>query len=1170
MKKALFKETLRSINRSMARFISIIAIVALGISFFAGTKATAPDMKETAEIYFNDSNLMDARVISPVGLTEDDIKALENIEGVDTVMPSRFVDGILKVDGKSIGDIDGSEMTCRAISLDFDDAIEFSQNGQASADYMNRVTLVEGQWPSKPNECVVDGSALSAPEEFKIGQTISLAGDGTNIENKLNVTEFKITGIIRTPTYLSFERGNTTIGSGKLGTFIYVSDEVFHFDYYTEAYLTVAGADNYSPYTEEYTNFIAPILDKIEDVASERLPIRVEEVRAEYEPKVADGEVELAEKQAEYDDKVANGEKEVQELKDKAANGQAEIDAMKEQFNASLTDAQRELLDSSNEHAEQYAIWRQKQDEFNKTKIELAKYANADTELTSAKSELDAAKTQIETTQNTVDFASEALANTQMAIDIFSNSSNASKEEIIDRIEQSGLPAEQVEYYISLVNSFTATGMAEELIAIMQPTLNQNKEALENAQKELDAAREEYNKKYAEYEEAYAEYQKYLDAQSDLTAAEVELKEAERQLNSAGVDIQMGELELSMSQKQLQSEIQLAETQLAAAQSAAETADEKFEQEKAAAADELAKAKNDLNEAKDLLASLGTVEWMIQDRDDQPGYTGYGQTADRMAAFAQVFPIFFFLVAALVCLTTMTRMVEEERTQLGTLKALGYSSGAIAGKYLIYSITASLIGSVIGLLLGFYIFPKAIFAAYGIMYELPPCVIRFKWSYAIIGTIISLFATTAASFIACRKELKENPARLMRPKAPKKGKRIFLEKIGFIWSRLNFTSKVTARNLFRNKKRFITTLIGVAGCTALLLTGFGLGDSITAIMDNQFGDNGICNYDVQIVLSDRHSLAEGRPEVMDEIEDRAEIKKSMMTQMEVIDGTSDRTDEILEINLLVPENAASLSEFVKLNNRQTGESVTLGDDGVIITEKFAQKTNTEVGDNITIIASDGKEVSVPVSGIVENYTFHYVYMSPAFYEETFGTEPEFNYVTAILSDNVNAAQKETLATELMKVSGIDAVAYTTQTIDTFDQIINSLNLVVAIFIIAAGALSFVVLYNLSNINLNERVREVATIKVLGFRDNEVSTYIVRENIILTIIGTVLGLILGIFLHSYVVTVAEVDVVMFGRSIEPLSFVYAAVLSLVFAAIVNFIMHFKLKKVDMVESLKAVE
>lgn len=1170
MKKALFKETLRSINRSMARFISIIAIVALGISFFAGTKATAPDMKETAEIYFNDANLMDARVISPVGLTDDDIKALEEIEGVDTVMPSRFVDGILKVDGKSIGDIDGSEMTCRAISLDFDAAIDYSQNGQASSDYMNRVTLVEGQWPSKPGECVVDGSALSAPEEFKIGQTISLAGDGTNIENKLTVTEFKITGIIMTPTYISFERGNTNIGSGKLGTFIYVSDEVFNFDYYTEAYLTVAGADNYSPYTEEYTNFIAPILDKIEEVASQRLPVRIEEVRAEYEPKVADGEIELAEKQAEYDDKVANGAKEVEELKEQAANGQAQIDAMKEQFNASLSDAQKELYDSSNEHAEQYAIWRQKQDEFNQTKIELAKYANADKELTSAKSELDSAKTQIETNQNTVNEMQELVAKTRTSLEYFKSHQNESKEELREWIEQSGLPPEQVEDMLNTLNGFTAIGTAEEMIAYLEPVLEDYENQLAEDQKKLDAAREEYNKKYAEYEEAYAEYQKYLDAQADLTAAEVELKEAERQLNSAGIDIQMGELELSMSQKQLQSQIQLAETQLAAAQAAAETADEKFEQEKSAAAEELAKARMDLNEAKDLLASLDTAEWMIQDRDDQPGYTGYGQTADRMAAFAQVFPIFFFLVAALVCLTTMTRMVEEERTQLGTLKALGYSGGSIAGKYLIYSITASLIGSVVGLLLGFYIFPKAIFAAYGIMYELPPCVIRFKWSYAVIGTIISLFATTAASFLACRKELRENPARLMRPKAPKKGKRILLEKIGFIWSHLNFTSKVTARNLFRNKKRFITTLIGVAGCTALLLTGFGLGDSITAIMDNQFGDNGICNYDVQIVLGESHSLAEGRPEVMEEIEDRAEIKQSMMTQMEVIDGTSDRTDEILEINLLVPENAASLSEFVKLNNRQTGESVTLGDNGVIITEKFANQTDTKVGENITIIKADGTEVSVPVSGIVENYTFHYVYMSPAFYEETFGTEPEFNYVTAILSDNVNSAQKETLATELMKVSGIDAVAYTTQTIDTFDQIINSLNLVVAIFIIAAGALSFVVLYNLSNINLNERVREVATIKVLGFRDGEVSTYIVRENIILTIIGTALGLILGVFLHSYVVTVAEVDVVMFGRSIEPLSFVYAAILSLVFAAVVNFIMHFKLKKVNMVESLKAVE
>lgn len=1168
-KNMILKETRRSISKSMARFISIIAIVALGISFFAGIKATAPDMKETAEIYYNTNNLMDLRIISPVGLTYNDITALEEIKGIEKVMPSKFVDGVLKADGQSIGDIDGSEMTCRAMSIDFDKAIDFEENSNASSDYINRISLIEGEWPKSPNECVVDGSKLSAPEQFKIGQTISLEGDGTNINNKLKYTEFKITGIIRTPLYVSFERGNTNIGSGKLGTFIYVSEGVFNFDYYTEAFITVAGADNYKPYTKEYKDFVSPIVKEIENIEKERLPLRVEQLRAETTPKVRNGEEELANKEAEFTEKVNSAEKKLDELKDLAKNGQKRINQKKDEFNATLTDAQREIYSNSSKHNSKFSEWRKKQDKLNASKLELVKYEAAKDEYNRASIKLDNAKSQIYASQKSIETLEELIVNTRSAIDYFQEHQNQSKEEIEEWLEQSGLPSDQIVKLIEALNKFTAIGTAEEMIAYLEPMLDDYVIQLEKSKNELAVAQQEYEKGKSQLAAAEKLLKKYENAKRDVTKAEIELQEAERKLNSAGMGIELGQLELSLSQQQLKSQIELAETQLAAAQVKVQTADEDFANEKAAAETELANARMDLKEAQYLLQSLDSAKWIIQDRDDLPGYTGYGQTADRMSAFAKVFPIFFFLVAALVCLTTMTRMVEEERTQMGTLKALGYSNKSIISKYLIYSLSASLIGSVIGLLLGFYIFPKAIFAAYGIMYDLPPCVIRFKWSYAIIGMIVAILSTGLASYFACIKELKEQPSKLMRPKPPKQGKRIFLEKIDFIWSKMNFTQKVTARNLFRNKKRFFTTLIGVAGCTALLLTGFGLGDSISAIMDKQFGENGICNYDVQIVLGKNSADTDAQNKAMEEIKQRPEIKQAMKTHMDVIDGTSSRTENILEINLVVPENPAELPEFIKLQNRKSKEKVSLDNNGVIVSEKLANKTDTKIGDEITLKAND-KDYNVTVTGIVENYTFHYVYMPSELYRNIFGEEPSFDYVTAILNDNISTAQKDSLASDLMKVDGIDAVAYTTQIIDTFSSILNSLNLVVAIFIIAAGALAFVVLYNLSNINLNERIREVATIKVLGFRDKEVSQYIVRENIILTILGTLLGLILGIFLHSYVVSVAEVDIVMFGRSIKPLSFVFAAILSLVFSAVVNLIMHKKLKKVNMVDSLKAVE
>lgn len=1168
MKKALFKETLRSISRSKARFISIIAIVALGISFFAGIKATAPDMKETAELYVQDTNMMDVRVISQAGLTEEDLEAMQQIDGVDTIVPGRFVDGILQADGKSIGDMDGSEMTVRAMGLDFAQAFDYAETGEASADYMNRVTLLEGRMPENENECLVDGSTLSAPEQFKVGAKIGIAGDGTNIENKMDVTEFTIVGIVRTPLYLSFERGYTNVGSGKLGTFIYVSNDVFNFDYYTEAYMTVSGAANYSTYSEEYDEFITPVVEALKDLESVRLPLRIEALREEYTPIVADGEAELAEQEANYDQQVADAEAQIAEMKDLAENGQAEIDAKKKEFNDSLSAAQKEIYDGTDEYNSQYAEWREKYDQLNEAKLNLTKLETATDDYNSAKAQLDNAKSQIDSANQQIEATEEIVVGLNNSLEYFQNYQNDQEQTIKDWITGVGLPEDVVDTIYDSFSSLTAMGTAEEMIAYMEPMLKQYNETLNQQKQQLAQATAEYNENKAKLDAASAIISQYQNAKQEVTEAEIELEEYERQLNDAGVDLKVGQLELNSNQQQLQSQISMAEMQLAAAQTQLETAEAELEAQKQSGAEELEKARMDLKEAQDLLASLDTAEWMIQNRDDQPGFAGYEQTADRMDALAQVFPIFFFLVAALVCLTTMTRMVEEERTQLGTLKALGYSSGAIASKYLIYSLSASLIGSVIGLALGFVVFPTAISAAFGIMYDLPQCVLRFKWDYALIGTVISLLCTTAAALIACRKELIENPAKLMRPKPPKKGKRILLEKITFIWSRMNFTSKVTARNLFRNKRRFFTTLIGVAGCTALLLTGFGLGDSIGAIMTNQFGEDGISQYDVQIVLNQEYDGTED-PEPVKQITSRAEIQNAMMTQMDAINASSDRTDDVLEINLLVPREPAELSKFIKLEDCDTHEAVSLNDSGVIITEKLADQTDTQPGDYITLTVNN-QDYSVPVTAIVENYTFHYVYMSPTMYQSIFGEAPAYSYVVATLGNDVSAAQKDSLATDLMKVTGIDAVAYTTATIDTFETTIDSLNLVVVVFIVAAGALAFVVLYNLANLNLNERVREVATIKVLGFRDKEVSAYIVRENIILTIIGVILGLVLGIFLHRFVISAISVDVVMFGKTVAPLSYLYAALLSFVFAALVNLIVHKKLRKVNMVESLKAVE
>lgn len=582
---------------------------------------------------------------------------------------------------------------------------------------------------------------------------------------------------------------------------------------------------------------------------------------------------------------------------------------------------------------------------------------------------------------------------------------------------------------------------------------------------------------------------------------------------------------------------------------------------------------------KKVLASLDSAAWSVDGRDALPGHVEYDQSADNMTAFSAVFPVFFFFIAAVVSLTTMTRMVEEERVQLGTLKALGYTSGAIAAKYLIYATLATLIGTVLGLAIGFVLFPVSIYNAYSIMFTTPKIILAFRTRYALIGLILFLAAVSSGAILACRSALADNPSKLMRPKAPKKGKRVFLERIGFIWKRMSFNTKVTARNLLRNKRRFIMTLVGISGCTALLLTGLGIKDSISSISKNQFsGENAVAKYDAQIVLNDRNVSGISPEETLAGVKEDVRVKDAILTHMRTLNGSSEREpDTVLPVSILVPGNTEDLQNFIKLQNRKTGEAYTLNSEGVLVSEKFAAKTKTNPGDEIFVTLNDGSNVNMKVAGVVENYAFHYIYMTKELYTQTFGEEPVFDFITAKLSDNIKSmdeternAEKTKLATDLAKRDDISVVVYTDQAVNTFNKLLKGLDALVFIFVGSAGALAFVVLYNLSNININERLRELATIKVLGFYDREVASYVFRENILLTALGVASGILIGIPLHKFVINIAEVNIVMFGRSISWLSMVIATSVTVVFAIIVNALMRQKLKKISMVESLKSVE
>lgn len=1152
MSKALFREFLRSIRRTMKRYLAIIAITGLGISVFTGVRATGPDMEATADKYFNDNNLMDIRVVSTIGLAGEDIDSIRVVDSVEAVMPSKFVDTFIEKSGIEAVSVEGAALVCRAMSLDFD----FTREDTAVADdsaYMNRLHLTEGRYPQKPGECVFDSSEINSTTVFQIGDKITLKGDGENLGSTLTTDTFTIVGKVETPLFVSYERGATLAGGGKLGSFIYIPEEAFKTDYYSEVYVTVKDADAYGTFTKEYSKHIQSTADRIQAVSADAVSRRALLLAAEYTPKIEQGEKDYAAKKAEVDAQLAEAQLKVDQIIYAAEFGTEELAKKKAEGLAMLNAAQAQLDAAKKEYNDG-----------------LAAYNEGITQYNAGKAKADALRPQYEAAVKQLNEAAQEISDAQERID---------RQQALVNSAESFVNSADEETLATLIANLSAAGYEtsfleslplSEIKSVISASVIQYRAVLERAQENLAKGQAEYEASKEKVDAAAAEYKRLDDALA-------ELESAKERLTQAKTDIAVGEARLETKRAEYDFTVGLAQRDLDLAIANADTAQATFDKKKAEALAGLAAARLDLDNGKKLLASLDTASWFVLGRSDLPGNADYSIAVENMDAISGVFPVFFFFIAAAVCLTTMTRMVEEERLQLGTLKALGYTSRAIAAKYIFYALSATAFGAVEGLILGFRLFPKAIFEVYSIIFNMPPILLPFRTGDAVAGTLLIAAAITIAAFLACRKELLTHPAQLMRVKSPKPGRKVWLERIGFVWNKMNFTSKVTVRNLFRDKKRMAVTVFGIAGCTALLLSAFGLNDSVGGVVEKQFGGSGVSLFDGQIALSSSIDMSMGSSEVFDLLRNDTRIKQALPVFYQSFNaGASSEDGEKMSVSLVVPADQSAVPLFMRLENRKTGEKYTLSDSGVLVTEKFASKTGVVPGDEITVDTPSGA-VSLKVDGIVENYTFHYIFLSRSCYETAFGMPVSYNLVMVNLADTMKSGSTgdrkkaaADLSNDLMNIDGITAVTLTDQLIDSFGNITGSLNDVVLIFILAAGALAFVVLYNLNNININERKRELATIKVLGFYDREVSSYIYRENVFLTLFGIVIGIAAGIFLHRYMVTVAEVNIVMFGREIKTLSFVLACSITLFFALVVNLLMHRSLKKLSMVESLKVSE
>ena len=1110
MKSALNKDFIRDILKSKGRFISILAIVALGVAFFTGIKSAPIVMERSSDKYYDDYNLMDIRLVSTLGLTDEDVKEIKKVDKVDGIYPTHSMD--------VISTYNSNEKVIKVHGLDINNTDKNNKN------YINQLKLIEGRLPQKSGECVLEQSKIE-PIDYPIGSKIKLSsGTDDELSDSLEVTEYTVVGYVQTPYYVSSEKGNSSIGSGVVSGAIMIPEEDFKTEAFTEIFLTVKGAKAIDTYSDEYFDLVGSVIDEVEKIKDVRADERYNEVIKEAndklkgaEEKLEEGKLELEKGKKEYEENKIKAQKELE-------NAQNEIDSYFKQ----IEDGEKQL------ESEEIKAKQQIKDGEKKIK-------EAEVSIKSGQLQYEAAledfKNKKELAESEIEKAENQLENLNTQI----NDLKDSNKSIEEQLKNQNLSSEERE--------------------TLESTLNQNKYLLSTLEDNYNSG----NNELQEQKQAliYGE-NKLKETKETLDSGKRKLEEEKITLENSKATVDEKFEEAKAELKEKKSEINKAQEELDENKAKVEAELIKAEQKLIDGEEEFQDGKKEIENAKEEIEKIEKPTWYILDRNSHQSFAEYKGCSESIDALAKIFPVFFFAVAALVCLTTMTRMVDEQRINIGTLKGLGYKTSQISKKYILYASLACMIGCILGMIVGYTLFPSVIFFAYGMMYSVPNIIFIFSLPITLGITSVALMVITSSAYIACRNELKESPAVLMRPRPPKNGKRILLEKVPFIWNKLSFISKVTVRNIFRYKKRFLMTVLGIAGCTALIVTGFGIKDSIEIIVSSQYGT--LFKYDMSIVTDSNMSDKE-IDELTNELSTFDEIKKYNFFNYENGDVKVDNISK--EMTIVVPKDLRSMDEFIHLQDRKTQESIKLDDSGIVITEKMARDLDIKVGDSIDLINSKNRKSKVEVIGITENYISHYVYISPNQYKELFSNKLNFNRILGVLN-NPSVEMESDLAKKLSKIEHLNGSTFNTAGKETFQNTIKNLNYVVLIMILSAGSLAFVVLYNLTNVNISERIREIATIKVLGFYDNEVSKYIYRENIILSVIGTLVGLGLGKILHQFIMVTVEIQSMMFGRVISIKSYIIAAVLTIVLSCIVNIAMYYKLKNVKMVESLKSVD
>ena len=1112
MNKAFLKNLFRDIKKSLSRFLSIVIIIAVGVAFYAGVRATSPDMKLSGDSYFRKNNLMDFKLVSTLGLTKDDLAEVQKQNGVTQAEGSYSIDAVIEKDKR--------QLVLNINSLP-------DKNG------INDIRMIRGKRAENANEAVVE-ERFFEKNKLKLNDKIVLkSGNDNSIEDSLKNNEFKIVGTAKSPLYVSEQRQLSSVGNGNVRGFVYILPEVFKSEAYTEIYVRTENTESNNSLlnNESYKEKTSNIEKALKDLGLSRNEIRYAEVLKTGNDKLAQAQDKLDSSKKEAAEKFADGYKQLDAARDKIAKGKEELIKNEVLFNQKMAEGTKQIEDGKKQILSGENEINIKQKEIESGKLQIAK----------GKKQLDEGEAQL-------------TKGKQQAADEISSAIAKEVEKAKKQLESDPSNPIYIYQYNSINQLYEKDIKGKDFDSMYSALKNDNMLGNIKAYFDIEALKNDFDKSANEINSArqqLASEEKLLkEGEAKLNYGIKELEASKKKISDAEVALTKGRQEglakLNSGRKELeegQKEIDSNTKKL------------KLEEEKANAKIKDAEAKIQKN--RDKLNDIKKPDWYVLGRSENVGYESYRQDSDRIDNIGKAFPLVFFLVASLVSLTTMTRMVQEKRIEIGTFKALGYSTAAIVSHYLIYALSASAIGSIIGISIGFRLFPPFIMNAYSSLYDIAESVTPFNTSLALQASLVAIFFTATAAVASTLDELREVPASLMRPKPPKSGKKIFLERIDFIWKRLSFTKKVTARNIFRYKQRLFMTVIGIAACTGLMITGFGLKEGVVGATEVQFGK--IYKYDMQGTLNKNVNEA-------DKNDIKAEAKKNSNVKSILFTYSKNSSVKNQDAYVVVPEDKSAFNSYINLTMKD--EKIKLNDDGVILTEKLSKLINKKAGDTIEITIND-KVVNAKISAITQHYIQHYIYMSPDYYKKITGSNLTFNSFYGLLNNKSEVEENNTL-NDLKEINSVNSIVFKNNMQVDFNKSINSINTVVILLIVSAGVLAFVVIYNLTNINISERRRELATIKLLGFYDNELAAYIYRENMILTVLGGLTGIFVGIFLNKFITSTAETNVIMFLQKISPINFLYSILLTLLFSVVVNLFMYNRFDKIDMIESLKSAE